>query len=159
MYQKLSVFAAASDKDGQKDLSYLHVINDDEELYWTVSSDKWDKATIRSNEYVGSNGFTMPYGQKLPTGSYRIVIEDWSGKRVEEKIYVKKENVDTEQAQFPVVDQSGGNISVAGNFTDPEIWIYDSNDQFLTRLTLTNKSIAASSVIAKNTEKLANNRP
>src|SRR4030042_3872160 len=67
-YQKLSLFVAATDKDGQKDLAFLHVLNDEEELYWSLPAEKWEKAVIRNNEWGGSNGLAMPAGPGLPIG-------------------------------------------------------------------------------------------
>jgi hypothetical protein len=148
-YQKLSVFVAAADKDGQKDLQALHVIQDDEELYWSLPSEKWEKATIRNSEWIGSNGLVTPYGQNLPAGLYRILLEDKSGRTVESQIFVKKENLDTTNAQFPVVSLANGRIALAGDFNDPELWVYDANDQFLDRFPLPQKSIDIAAITNK----------
>jgi hypothetical protein len=153
-YQKLSLFVAASDKDGQKDLAFLHVIHDEEELYWSLPAEKWEKAIIRNNEWVGSNGLTMPSGQTLPIGTYRVVLEDLSGKKVESQIYLKKPNVETTNARFPEVRVLEKKMIVDGNFTNPEIWVYDSNDQFLARLPVSNTSIEIASIVARNKEQL-----
>jgi hypothetical protein len=154
-YQKLSLYVSASDKDGAKDLAFLHVINDDQEIYWSVPAEKWEKAVIRNNEWVGSSGFAMPDGQSLPTGSYRVVLEDLSGKKVESQIYIKKANVETSNARFPVPRREGSRILVEGNFVSPELWVYDSNDQFLARLPLPKKSMEISAIISRNQERLA----
>jgi hypothetical protein len=148
-YQKLSVFVAAADKDGQKDLQAIHVIQDDEELYWSLPSEKWEKATIRNSEWIGSNGLVTPYGQNLPAGLYRILLEDKSGRTVESQIFVKKENLDTTNAQFPVVSLANGRIALAGDFNDPELWVYDANDQFLDRFPLPQKSIDIAAITNK----------
>jgi hypothetical protein len=154
-YQKLSLFVAASDKDGAKDLAFLHVINDEEELFWSLPSEKWDKATLRGGEWVGSNGLTMPSGQSLPIGTYRIVLEDLSGQRVESQIYLKKANVETANARFPEASVQDGKMTVTGAFTNPEIWVYDSNEQFLARFPLPNKTIDVATIVARNQQQLA----
>ncbi len=154
-YQKLSLYVAASDKDGAKDLGFLHVINDDQEIYWSVPAEKWEKAVIRNSEWVGSSGFAMPYGQSLPAGSYRVVLEDLSGKKVASQIYIKKANVETSNARFPVPRLDGSQLFVEGNFPSPEIWVYDSNDQFMARLPLPKKSIEVAAIISRNQERLS----
>jgi hypothetical protein len=148
-YQKLSVFVAGSDKDGPKDLEALHVIQDDEELYWTLPAEKWERATIHGSEWIGSNGLTMPDNRPLPAGMYRVVLEDKSGKTVESQMYVKKENVDTKDAVFPAVSLKDGRITVTGDFTDPEVWVYNANDQFLDRFPLPPKTIDVATITAK----------
>jgi hypothetical protein len=149
-YQKLSVFVRGTDKDGQKDLHALHIINDDAELYWTMTSDTWEKANIRNSDWVGSNGLTTPDSSSLPVGMYRILLEDASGKTVQNSIYIQKQNVATENAQFPEIEISGNRISLTGNFVNPEIWIYDANDQFLFRFTMLEKSIDIKTITAQN---------
>jgi hypothetical protein len=149
-YQKLSVFVRGSDKDGQTDLEALHIINDDAQLYWSLQSDRWEKATIRGSEWFGSNGLTLPGGRPLPIGTYRILLEDLSGKIAQSQIYIKRDNIETANAQFPGVDFIDNRIQVGGNFIDPEIWVYDSNDQFLFRVTLTEKSIDIKNITSRN---------
>ncbi len=153
-YQKLSLFVAATDKDGQKDLAFLHVLNDEEELYWSLPAEKWEKAVIRNNEWVGSNGLAMPAGQALPIGTYRVILEDLSGKKVESQIYLKKPNVETGNARFPEVSVQGTKMVVDGNVSNPEIWVYDSNDQFLIRVALPNTSMEISSIISQKPDLL-----
>lgn len=149
-YQRLSVFVQGTDQDGQNDLQALHVINDEAELYWTIPSESWEKAVIRGNEWFGSNGLSVPDGAVLPVGSYRVVLEDLSGKAVETQFYVKRENVNTAGAELPTVSLSQRTISVGGNFQDPEIWVYDSNDQFLLRSPFSQKTLTVDSLVSKN---------
>ncbi|HEQ71832.1 MAG TPA: hypothetical protein ENN69_05025 [Spirochaetia bacterium] len=149
-YQRLSLFVRGGDEDGEKDLQALHLIQDEEELYWTVKAESWEKSTIRGSDWYGSNGFVMPGGGKLPLGAYRVLLEDLSGKMAESRIYLKRENVDTEGAVFPSPLLQGSTITIGGNFVDPEIWVYDTNDQFLFRIPLPERSITVENIIGRN---------
>ena len=148
-YQRLSVFLLANDKDGEKDLESMYVINDNDELFWSLPSEKWEKATIHGATWIGSNGLSMPDGRNLPAGMYRVLLEDQSGQTVETQFYVKKDNVETGNARFPSVSVKNDRIVVEGDFTDPEVWIYDANDAFVDRQPLPQKYADISSIRTK----------
>ncbi|MBN2353159.1 MAG: hypothetical protein JXD23_11360 [Spirochaetales bacterium] len=148
-YQRLSVFVLANDKDGEKDLATINVINDDDELFWSIPSEKWEKASVRGVAWIGSNGLAMPDGRNLPTGMYRVLVEDQGGKTAETQFYMKKENVETANARFPSVSVKNDRILVEGDFTDPELWIFDANDVFIDRLPMPQKFADISSIRTK----------
>lgn len=142
VYPKLSIFIRASDEDGSDDLHAIYVVHDEAELYWSLLAEKWDKVTLRGLEWVGSNGLVMPDKSPLPGGSYRILLEDLSGQTAESQIYLKREELDFSQAVFPSVTITGDVLSLSGEFSQAEVWLYDSNDQLRKQVSLTAKTIS-----------------
>jgi hypothetical protein len=80
--ERLSVFASVSDADGVDDIEYLYVINDGEELCWTLTPENWERSDEGSSVWLGSNGIDSP-GQAIPRGEYRLVLVDRAGQRAE----------------------------------------------------------------------------
>jgi len=144
VYPKLSIFIRATDEDGMEDLNAIYFINDEAELYWSLLAEKWDKASVRGVEWIGSNGLVMPDKSPLPAGTYRILLEDLSGQTAETQIYLKREELDFSRAVFPAVTVTDNVLSLSGNFSQAEIWLYDSNDQFRKQVSLPGKTISLS---------------
>ncbi|RPJ06364.1 MAG: hypothetical protein EHM28_10190 [Spirochaetaceae bacterium] len=149
-YQKLSVFVRADDKDGTEDLAAIHVVNDEAELYWTIPQESWESAQQRGNNWVGSNSIVMQDNTPFPVGSYRVLLTDKSGKSVETSFYLKRQNTETNSARLPSVNAGDGKISISGDIQSPELWIYDTNDQFLFSIQASQLSVEVQSITGKN---------
>ena len=77
--EQLSVFAAARDEDGFKDLAALHVLHDGAEYLWSSGPESWTRREQGKETWIGVTGLSAPDGGPLPRGLYRIVLEDLGG--------------------------------------------------------------------------------
>lgn len=81
--ERLSFFAAVSDKDGAADLDRLVLAHDESELYWSLGPDDWLVRQEGSRLFIGSNGLKPPAGEALPRGRYRVMLYDLAGEAAE----------------------------------------------------------------------------
>lgn len=81
--ERLSFFAAVSDKDGAADLDRLVLAHDGGELYWSLGPDDWLVRQEGSRLFIGSNGLKAPAGEPLPRGRYRVMLYDLAGEAAE----------------------------------------------------------------------------
>jgi hypothetical protein len=149
-YQKLSVFIRAEDEDGSEDLGALYIINDDAELFWTVEPENWEKVQNQGKPWIGTNSIVMPDSITFPVGSYRILLEDKSGKVVETSFYLKRQNIETTVSHMPQSSNNGETIQITGSIDSPEVWVYDANDNFLFNFIVQEMSIPLETIISKN---------
>ncbi|AEJ19626.1 hypothetical protein [Gracilinema caldarium] len=84
--EQLSLFVLAQDEDGKEDLDSLYIINDEQQLYWTLKSTEWITVNKDGQLWVGSHRLTMVDGQPLPRGLYRLILTDLGGERAERTI-------------------------------------------------------------------------
>lgn len=81
--ERLSLFAAVSDKDGAADLDRLILAHDESELYWSLGPDDWLVMQEGSRLFIGSNGLQPPAGESIPRGRYRLTLYDLAGESAE----------------------------------------------------------------------------
>jgi len=84
--EQLSLFVLAQDEDGKEDLDTLYLINDDQQLYWTLKASDWLTVNKDGQLWVGSHSIAMVEGQPLPRGLYRLILTDQGGDRTEKTI-------------------------------------------------------------------------
>ncbi len=77
-YTALSLFVRPDDPDGFDDLAELYLIDDQEELFWRLDPDTWQKSGS-GDSWIGSNGLVLPDGAPLPAGEYRLLLRDLAG--------------------------------------------------------------------------------
>jgi hypothetical protein len=85
--ERLSLFASIADGDGVDDIEYLYLVNDADELSWTLDNDSWVKHDEGSSVWIGSNGLRSPDGT-IPRGQYRAILVDKAGERTERAVTV-----------------------------------------------------------------------
>jgi hypothetical protein len=81
--ERLSVYAALSDKDGIADINRIFIIHDESETYWELDAANWSLKEEGSRFFLGSNGLSAPPSAPLPRGSYRVVAYDLAGEKAE----------------------------------------------------------------------------
>jgi len=84
--ERLSLFVIAQDEDGKEDLDTLYIINDEQQLYWTLNSSDWLTVNKDSHLWIGSHNLSMVDGKPLPRGVYRLILTDKGGDRSEKII-------------------------------------------------------------------------
>ena len=152
--QKLSVFILPNDPDGYEDLDVVYIIHDNEELFWTLKSDEWQKVTRGRDTWIGSNSICMSDNTDLPSGRYRILLKDLSGEKAEEQIFIKKRRVDTQKIRFPDSEVRDGRIFMQSVYEHSEILIYEREQIFKRRFTYTEGGLPLGEILS-NVEDLS----
>jgi hypothetical protein len=129
--ETLGVFLVASDPDGVENLSAFYVINDDAELFWKVESGAWATSTAEGENWIGSTSLCMPGGTRLPSGPYRVVLQDASGDTVEDTVTIPARSVGAADAAYPTTSVAGGIIKVSGPYAGFEVWTYSTDGRFV----------------------------
>ena len=122
--EQLSVFAAARDEDGFKDLAALHILNDESEYLWTLTSETWTRNDRSKETWVGGTGLSTPEGGALPRGLYRVVLEDLAGDSVQTS-FTLGAGIE-KAASFPVILKDGTLVSVSSRYDRTELYFLDS---------------------------------
>jgi hypothetical protein len=138
--ETLGVFLVASDADGMENLSAFYVINDDAELFWKVDSSSWVTSTAEGETWIGSNGISMPGTAPLPTGTYRVVLQDVGGETVEDTFAVPTRTHSAADAAYPTARLSNGKIRISGTAASAEVWAYGKDGKFAASLQVTGAS-------------------
>lgn len=131
IYQKLSLFINVDDPDGFDDIEMLYLINDENELFWSLESEEWYKSTSGTQTWIGTNGFSMPDHSPFPGGKYRILLQDMGGQTDEKEIYLSKTKYDPAKITFPLPKIEEQTITITGDFPNPEILVYDDSKRFI----------------------------
>ena len=113
--QALTIFVMASDDDGVDDMEKMYVINDEHQLYWEISGKDLRIEKYGENEvWMGSNFITMPAPEdKIPSGTYRIMLLDSSGERAKTSIVISN-NIKGAPDKWPSLAKVGGGVKVDG---------------------------------------------
>lgn len=77
--ETLALFIAASDPDGFADLDSMYLINEENDLFWALSSSQWATFNNGGTVWIGSNNFDSAYLPKLPRGNYKVQLYDQAG--------------------------------------------------------------------------------
>ena len=106
--ETLGVYLVASDPDGMENLSAFYVIDDDAELFWKVDKTAWESSTAEGESWIGASTLSMPGDSPLPSGVYRVVLQNVGGDTVEDTITVPERSVSALQASYPTVTVQDG---------------------------------------------------
>ncbi len=88
VWAELLVLMNADDEDGYDNLEFIHVINEKQQLFWTVDSDSRSERDNRGMKWIGGQRFMMTEGEIPPPGEYRVIITDKAGERAEDGIFL-----------------------------------------------------------------------
>jgi hypothetical protein len=149
-YQKLSLFVQVKDEDGVKDIGALYLIQDDAELFWKLNEDTWELVNKGSETWIGSNALSMPKGEAIPTGKYRIFLEDLSGQNDVTFLNINNDNVNTTQAKIPEAYINGDKIFIQGIYDLYELWVYDKNNRFFTAFPIDKNGLKTEVITTKD---------
>jgi hypothetical protein len=138
--ETLGVFLVASDADGMENLSAFYVINDDAELFWKVDSSSWVTSTAEGETWIGSNGITMPAAMPLPSGTYRVVLQDVGGETAEDTFTVPTRTRSASNAAYPTARVANGKIRITGTASSGEVWAYGRDGKFAASVPVTGAS-------------------
>jgi len=128
--ETLSVFLVPGGPGSIDDLSAFYVISDDAELFWKVESTQWSKSVAEGETWIGVNALSVPLGDSVPSGSYRVILQDAGGETAELTVTVPERGIAAAQAVYPSAEVKDGMILVSGPYDAPEVWAYDANGKF-----------------------------
>jgi hypothetical protein len=129
--ETLGVYLVASDPDGIENLSAFYVIDDDAELFWKVDKTAWESSTAEGESWIGASTLSMPGDSPLPSGVYRVVLQNVGGDTVEDTVTVPVRTVSALQASYPAATVQDGQIEIKGSAASYEVWTYAANNAFV----------------------------
>ena len=127
-YESLSVFASIRDEDGLDNIDELWVIDDDSAFAWELTDSNWIKVTEGGDTWIGGSALTVPEFEGLPRGTYRMVVIDAAGQRVERAFRLSGSFPDK---RAPTVSISKGKISVGSAWPETLALAFDGTGALL----------------------------
>ena len=125
VYEELSLFLHVDDEDGYEDLEYLYLVQEDEELFWELDADEWTYRERDGEIWIGSNDLVTADFTDFPPGTYRVILIDKAGERMETEIYVKKAG---RRPSLPAVTVTGGSVSLDNPPGQMDVWVYNGEE-------------------------------
>lgn len=128
---RLSFFAGVNDDDGFDDIEKMYLFHDEKQLYWELTPDNWETSQVQNETWIGSNSIRSNTSVELPSGEYRVVLQDFSGE-TDEKYFTLPAG--KKATRFPVVTLEGRKVSVTGHLPSYVIWLYDGANRFIRQI-------------------------
>ncbi len=125
-YEQLSVFVLGRDDDGIDDLQFLYVVHDESNLYWKLTSDRWQRLEEGGGTWIGSSGLTMADYGAIPGGTYRLLLIDAAGERDEAEVSVAGADVDLAEVEFPRLEAADERAVLTGPENQIVLRVLDS---------------------------------
>jgi len=126
---RVSVFLQVSSADGRKVFDRLHLIHDDRQLVYTLTSGQWASVEKPGEFWIGTNDLSLPDGV-VPTGAWRALLVTKSGQRVEASFHVPPVAADVPPARRgPVAalpSTPPGRYRLSGWVDDTLVWFRDA---------------------------------
>jgi hypothetical protein len=129
--QSLSVFAAVQDPDGFDDIESMYLINDQEKLFWKLTSDTWAKKLEGDTNWIGSNGFSLPVSESIPQGNYRVIVVDTAGEKAEREFSL---GAPSDAVVALKATLSGDSLEISSPYPSVQVLYLDANGQTLLSL-------------------------
>ena len=123
--QELSVFVHTEDADGIEDIETIYVINDKEELYWTLNRETWAQRNELGITWIGSSSLILQGRQEYPAGRYRVIVQDLSGEFDEVSFSVDFDHSPPPARSFPSVSITEDTLSVAASQNRVQVWVFE----------------------------------
>lgn len=128
--ESMSLFLHVENQDGFEDLEKIYVLNDQDEVYWTLGPGSWQRRDRGTEIWIGSNFLQAP-GSDIPRGEYRILLQTRSGERGRKVVYFDSPKLSAYRGVFPVFSLDETGISLKNPPATYEIWVAGSDGQTL----------------------------
>ena len=152
----LSVFVRVHDSDGLDDIEAMWIIDDSAELSWSLGPSSWTRKSLGSDECLGASGLSMPDGEPLPPGRYRVVVADLAGNRASYDFTIAK--VDDAE-RLPIPEWKGGRVGLVKAWPENYLLAYDAAGSLLRSAVLPASGASLASLVgtedAKRTQAFA----
>ena len=116
IYQALSVFAFAEDRDGLDDIESLFLVADDESLVWRIEGNDLERIEARDETRIGASSIVGP-DTEFPGGSYRVIVQDRAGLSAETRLILEAWGEAPDEGLFPGLDLNNTSLEL---FTDSD---------------------------------------
>lgn len=130
-YEMLSLFIHGTDEDGEEDLEYIYIINDEYEIYWTISAEEWTSFSEQGVTWVGKNGLKAPGNGSFPKGEYRVLLVDIGGERDEKSFFIKDVMPESEEILKPELTYDNSSFTVRSEYPLFQIWFYNEEGELV----------------------------
>ena len=118
------------DEDGIEDIESIYIVKNDDELFWELRSDIWTKETINNEVWIGINGIALPESFPFKEGSYRLIVIDSIGERVETEFYLKP--VQNKKTVFPdIANSRDGIIDIKSPYSENTVFIFSETGELI----------------------------
>lgn len=121
-YESLTAFASINDEDGIDNVSEIWILDDDSAYAWKLSNADWIKATEGADNWIGASALATPELGSMPRGTYRFVVIDGAGQRVEKDFTVSGSFPDR---KAPRVSYSGAKLAIASTWPETLALAFD----------------------------------
>jgi hypothetical protein len=146
-YQSLSLFVKPNDPDGFEDIEDLHLINDEQELFWRLDGETWAQSGAEQEIWIGSNSLKMPDGASFPAGEYRILLRDVGGDSAEQTFRLRRVSSKQARSYLPRVRVAEGRIQVAGEAATYQLWVYDNSGRYVASFPISENPLTVEAII------------
>ncbi|MGL1891521.1 MAG: hypothetical protein OCD02_07840 [Spirochaetaceae bacterium] len=124
-YESLSIFVNCYDDDGENDIETIFFIDDKSGLYWQIDSSNWEEKIIDDVRWLGYSTIVMADRSAIHRNPIRIYVRDLAGEFVEDKLYITKRKMDTDELLYPelITEIETDNLSVK-NYEAVEAYLF-----------------------------------
>jgi len=149
-HEELSLFILVEDADGEDDLEFIYLIQDEEELFWEINQSNWETAVNGGENWVGKSSLKMVNGP-FPRSQYRILAVDRSGRRSEQSLFISADIIS--EPEFPQLSINHQTLLVEGTPRVRILRIYDENDKLFNEIKTESNEIEISTMIKGREDK------
>ena len=134
VFDKLSLFVNVYDEDGEGDIESLYLISDTDEIFWKLTEQEWNRKSIDTRLWIGSNGLKAADGMPPPEGKYRIIAVDKGGDRNTKEIYIP---ACTNRKSLPSLAVSSTEVAVTSSYRENYLYLKNTEGAILKIITIT----------------------
>ncbi len=136
--ERMGFFILPRDEDGFADLDTIYLINDNNQLFWTLNSEDWLSFQKNGDTWIGSHSIAMPEDAPLARGLYRIILKDKGGSQIEKTIGFVPPLVP--QYGYPGINIKGSTYQVSSSYPQ-NLWVvYDGKGSFIKTIPVTSRT-------------------
>lgn len=129
---ELLVLVNADDEDGADDIESVHIINDDEQFFWSADKDNWTTRDSRGMKWKGSQRLSTIDGKMPEIGEFRVLVTDQAGERDEDRIFIPLiKELPVPDVFAELIFQDEGNFVVKSSENKNIVSFYDSKNNLL----------------------------
>ena len=99
--EELFLLADIFDSDGIEDVGELRIAHDGEKLQWRRSADAALRRSRSGQEWFGFSAASVDGANRIPRGTYRVEVDDLSGRAAVRRVAVPLSVPATGPATFP----------------------------------------------------------
>jgi len=129
--ETLSLYLQVSNEDGIQDLSEIHLLQDNSELFWTLNPSSWTQIDRPGETWVGSNHIWMPFESTFPRGTYRLELLNKAGDRAKGEIFIDAVPLQEYKKTIPSITRSGEKFLIQNGPSSYLIWVFSSDRRLL----------------------------